>query len=128
MNVTTFPEPLTSLLAETSFYCNGIVSCFTSMLHRVKFFFLISQIELLTKPTLFKLQFIVGIYCSFFDFKINLPNYDNMLFDQKYSKFVDNLVGMNQHIQRTNIYLLIELQLGTVTILLSPVENKRQPS
>lgn len=71
------------------------------------------------KPTNISLNYslLVGIYCSYFDFKLNLPNYDNMLFDQKYSKFVDSFVGMNQHIQKTNIYLLIELQVGTVTIL-----------
>lgn len=60
---------------------------------------------------------LVGIYCSYLDLRLNLLNYDNRLFDQKYSKFVDSLVGMNQHIQNTNIYLLIELKLGTVTIL-----------
>lgn len=70
------------------------------------------------KPTNICLNYssLVGIYCPFFDFNINLPNYDNMLFDRKYSKLFDSLVGMNQHIQKTNIYLLIELKLGTVTI------------
>lgn len=64
------------------------------------------------KPTNISLNYslLVGIYCSYFDFKLNLPNYVNMLFDQKYSKFVDNLLGMNQNIQRINIIIAYRIK------------------